>query len=51
VLAYDGTEKGTLSQAFDGLRPKIGKGCWDGTGLYVMTLSGKFWSGIDPPRN
>jgi hypothetical protein len=40
VLAYDGTEDGALSRAWNGLRPKIGKGCWEGAGIYVMILRG-----------
>ncbi len=40
VLAYDGTEDGALSRAWNGLRPKIGKGCWEGAGIYVIILRG-----------
>lgn len=40
VLAYDGTEDGVLSRAWNGLRPKIGKGCWEGAQIYVMILRG-----------
>lgn len=40
VLAYDGREDGVLSRVWDGLRPRIGKGCWDGAGIYVMILRG-----------
>jgi hypothetical protein len=40
VLAYDGTEDGALSRAWNGLRPRIEKGCWDGAGIYVMILRG-----------
>ena len=40
VLAYDGTEDGALSRAWTGLRPEIGKGCWEGAGIYVMILRG-----------
>jgi hypothetical protein len=40
VLAYDGTEDGALSRAWNGLRPKIGRGCWEGAGIYVMILPG-----------
>jgi hypothetical protein len=41
VLAYDGTQDGALAQAWDGLRSKIGKGCWEGAGIYVMILRGR----------
>jgi hypothetical protein len=41
VLAYDGTEDGALSRAWNGRRPKIGKGCWEGAGIYVMILRGR----------
>ncbi len=40
VLAYDATPDGSMLQAWDGLRPKIGKGCWEGAGIYVMILRG-----------
>jgi hypothetical protein len=40
VLAYDGTEKGTLLQAWDRLRPQIGKACWEGASIYVMIIRG-----------
>ncbi len=40
VLAYDGTEDGALSRAWNGLRPKIGTGCWKGAGIYMMILRG-----------
>jgi hypothetical protein len=41
VLAYDATADGAMLQAWDGLRPRIGKGCWEGAGIYVMILSGR----------
>ena len=41
VLAYDGTDDGALAKAWDGLRPRIGKGCWEGAGIYVMFLRGR----------
>jgi hypothetical protein len=40
VLAYDGSESGALLRAWAGLRPKIGKGCWEGARVYVMILRG-----------
>ncbi len=40
VLAYDGTGDGALHRAWDGLRPRIGKACWDGARVYVMILRG-----------
>ncbi len=41
VLAYDATPGGSMLQDWDGLRPRIGKGCWDGAGIYVMILRGR----------
>ena len=41
VLAYDATPGGSMLQAWDELRPKIGKGCWEGAGIYVMILRGR----------
>jgi hypothetical protein len=41
VLAYDATPDGSMLQAWDGLRPKIGNGCWEGAGIYVMILRGR----------
>jgi hypothetical protein len=41
VLAYDATQDGALFQAWDGLRPNIGRGCWEGAGIYVMILRGR----------
>jgi len=41
VLAYDATPDGSMLQAWDGLRRKIGKGCWEGAGIYVMMLRGR----------
>ena len=40
VLAYDGTENGTLLQAWDRLRPQIGKACWEGASIYIMIIRG-----------
>ncbi|HYK09665.1 MAG TPA: hypothetical protein VEV39_02575 [Gemmatimonadales bacterium] len=40
VLAYDGTADGALLRAWDGLRERIGRGCWEGAGIYVMILRG-----------
>ena len=41
VLAYDATPDGAMLQAWDGLRPRIGKGCWEGAAIYVMILGGR----------
>jgi hypothetical protein len=41
VLAYDATQEGMLARAWNALRPKIGKGCWEGAGIYVMILRGR----------
>jgi hypothetical protein len=38
VLTYEGTENGTLLQAWDRLRPQIGKACWEGASIYVMII-------------
>ena len=41
VLAFDATPDGAMLRAWDGLRPQIGKGCWEGAGIYVMILRGR----------
>lgn len=40
LLAYDATEKHSLSRAWDALHKDVKKGCWDGSNIYVMLLPG-----------
>jgi hypothetical protein len=40
-LPFDATPDRAMLQAWDGLHPRIGKGCWEGAGIYVMILRGR----------
>jgi len=40
LLAYDASEKGTLTSAWTTLDPRIQRGFWEGANVYIMILRG-----------